>query len=198
MTEAQLFALGLALAALSGIRAYLTVFGIGLAGYLGWLDLPPALQVTTSPWVMATAGALTAVEFFTDKIPGVDSGCDLLQTLLRIPVGAFLAAAALSPDGHLSAASLAAGAGMALATHALKSGTRIVVNASPEPFSNWTVSAGEDALSLGGLALAFSHPWLALMLVVGVLLATCLTALWLASRLIGGLRRALGGRSASG
>ncbi|HMB42331.1 MAG TPA: DUF4126 domain-containing protein, partial [Luteimonas sp.] len=175
MTEAQLFALGLALAALSGIRAYLTVFGIGLAGYLGWLDLPPALQVTMSPWVLGTAGALTVVEFFADKIPGVDSGWDLLHTLLRIPVGAFLAAATLSPDGHLSASALAVGAGMALATHAMKAGTRAIINASPEPLSNWTASLGEDALSLAGLGLAFSHPWLALMMVVGVAAMTTLT-----------------------
>jgi len=197
MTEAELFALGLALAALSGIRAYLTVFGIGLAGYFGWLDLPPALQVTTSPWVLGTAGALTVMEFFADKIPGVDSGWDLLHTLLRIPVGAFLAAATLSPDGHLSAGALAAGAGMALVTHALKSGTRAVINASPEPLSNWTASVGEDAVSLAGIGLAFSHPWLALMLVLGVVTAMALIAYWLASRLIGGMRRVLGaGRAA--
>lgn len=198
MTEAPLFALGLALAALSGIRAYLTVFGIGLAGYLGWLDLPPALQIMASPWVLATAGTLTLVEFCADKIPGVDSGWDLLQTLLRIPVGAFLAAATLSPDGHLSAGALAAGAGMALATHGLKSATRAIVNTSPEPFSNWTVSAAEDALSLTGLALAFSHPWLALFLVLAVAGTLCWFALWLAGRLLGGLRRLFGAGHAAG
>ena len=197
MNEAQLFALGLALAALSGIRAYLTVFGIGLAGYLGWLDLPPALEVTTSPWVLGTAAVLTVVEFFADKIPGVDSGWDLLHTLLRIPVGAFLAAATLSPDGHLGAGALVAGAGLALATHAMKAGTRAVINASPEPLSNWTASLGEDTLSLGGLVLAFSHPWLALLLVLGVASAAALVAYWLASRLIGGVRRVLGGARAA-
>ena len=62
MPAAHLFALGLALAALAGVRAYLTVFGIGLAGLLGWVDLPPALQVTTSPWVLGTAGILTVTE----------------------------------------------------------------------------------------------------------------------------------------
>lgn len=197
MSEAQLFALGLTLAALSGIRAYLTVFGIGLAGYLGWLDLPVALQVTTSPWVLGTAAVLTVVEFFADKIPGVDSGWDLLHTLLRVPVGAFLAAAALSPDGQLGPAAMAAGAGMALATHAMKAGTRAVINASPEPLSNWTASLGEDTLSLGGLMLAFSHPWLALALVVGVVTLTALIALWIARRLIGGVRRVFGAGAAN-
>ena len=183
MTAAHLFALGLALAALAGVRAYLTVFGIGLAGLLGWVDLPPALQVTTSPWVLGTAGALTVIEFLADKIPGVDSGWDLLQTVLRIPVGAFLAAATLSPDGHLGAGALAAGAGAALFTHALKSGMRVAINASPEPVSNWTASLGEDALATGALALAFSHPWLALGLVVGTLTITAAIAWWLARAL---------------
>jgi uncharacterized membrane protein len=197
MTEAQLFALGLALAALSGIRAYLTVFGIGLAGYLGWLDLPPALQVASSPWVLGTAGALTVVEFFADKIPGVDSVWDLLHTLLRIPVGAFLAAATLSPDGHLAASALAAGAGMALATHLMKAGTRALINASPEPLSNWTASFGEDTLSLGGLVLAFSHPWLALVMVFGVLALAALITFWIARRVIGGVRRLFDGGQAA-
>ena len=102
MSEAHLYALGLALACLSGVRAYLTVLGVGIAGLTGWVELPAALQVTMSPWVLGTAGALTVVEFFADKIPGVDSGWDLLQTLLRVPVGAFLAAATLSGDGQLA------------------------------------------------------------------------------------------------
>jgi len=193
MTEAQLFALGLALAALSGIRAYLTVFGIGLAGYLGWLDLPPALQVTSSAWVLGTAGVLTLIEFCADKIPGVDSGWDLLHTLLRVPVGAFLTAATLSPDGHLSGSALLAGAGVALATHAMKAGTRAVINASPEPLSNWTASLGEDGLSIGGLALAFSHPWWALTLVLAVMASAALIAFWIARHVIGGVRRMIGG-----
>ena len=98
MSEAHVFAIGILLAWLAGIRAYLTVFGIGIAGYFGWLDLPPALEATTSPWVLGVSGVLAAAEFFADKIPGVDSGWDLLHTLLRIPAGAFLAAAAMSPD----------------------------------------------------------------------------------------------------
>ena len=98
MTEPTLFALGLVLAWLAGVRVYLTVFGIGLAGALGWMELPSALEVTRSPWVLGVAGVLAVVEFSADKVPGVDSVWDLLHTLLRVPVGAFLAAAALSPD----------------------------------------------------------------------------------------------------
>lgn len=191
MTEAHLFAVGLALAALSGIRAYLTVFGLGLAGWLGWVDLPPALQVVSSPWVLGTAGGLAVIEFCADKIPGVDSGWDLLQTLLRVPVGAFLAAAMLSPDGHLSAGVLASGAGAALLTHSLKAGTRVLINASPEPLSNWTASLGEDSAALAALALVFTHPWMALTLVLGVVSAGLLLTLWLARRLARRLARFL-------
>src|SRR6187551_2396069 len=111
MSEAPVFALGLALACLAGVRAYLTVFGVGLAGLMGWVDLPAALEVTTSPWVLGTAGALAVVEFCADKVPGVDSGWDMLQTLARVPAGAFLAAATLSDDGQLAFGALALGGG---------------------------------------------------------------------------------------
>jgi uncharacterized membrane protein len=177
MTEAHVFALGLALACLAGVRAYLTVFGVGLAGLMGWIELPAALQATTSPWVLGTAGALAAVEFATDKIPGVDSGWDLLQTLARVPAGAFLAAATLSDDGQLGTGALALGAGAALTTHAIKAGTRALINASPEPLSNWTASVGEDAAALGSLALVFAHPWLALGLLLCVMALIALPAL---------------------
>jgi hypothetical protein len=189
MTEAHLFALGIALAALSGVRAYLTVLGVGLAGLMGWVDLPPALAATMSPWVMVTAGALTAIEFTADKIPGVDSGWDLLQTLLRIPVGAFLAAAALSPDGQLGTGALIAGGGVAFATHALKTGTRAVINASPEPVSNWTASLGEDIATTASLGLVFAHPWIALGLVSVVIGGTAALVFWLARKALRGFSR---------
>jgi uncharacterized membrane protein len=178
MTEAHLFAIGVLLAWLAGIRVYLTVFGIGIAGYFGWLDLPQALEVTTSPWVLGVSGVLAIAEFFADKIPGVDSGWDLLHTLLRIPAGAFLAAATLSPDGHLGAGMLATGAGVALTSHLIKTGSRALMNTSPEPVSNWTASATEDAVVVGGLALAFAHPWFALAIVVAVSLAFALLVWW--------------------
>ncbi len=184
MTEAHLFALGIALAALSGVRAYLTVFSVGLAGLLGWVELPPALMATTSPWVLATAGALTAIEFTADKIPGVDSGWDLMQTLLRIPVGAFLAAATLSPDGQLGVGALAAGASVALVTHGIKTGTRALINASPEPASNWTASVAEDIATVGGVSLVFAHPWLALALVMFVIGGMALIVIWIARKLL--------------
>ncbi len=187
MTHAHLFAIGLALAALSGVRVYLTVFGVGLAGLMGWVELPSALQVTTSYWVLGTSGALALVEFFADKIPGVDSIWDLLHTLLRVPVGAFLAASTLSADGHLGGVALATGAGVALLTHLMKSGTRALINTSPEPVSNWTASLSEDAAVTGGLALAFTHPWLAIALLVGVVAGFLLSVLWLFRKLVRGI-----------
>lgn len=181
MSEAHLFAIGVLLAWLAGIRVYLTVFGVGLAGYFGWLDLPQALDVAQSPWVLGVSGALAMVEFFADKIPGVDSAWDLLHTLLRVPAGAFLAAATLSPDtgGDLSGGMLATGAGVALVSHVLKAGSRALLNTSPEPVSNWTASVTEDAAVVGGLALAFAHPWLALAIVVSISVGFALFVWWL-------------------
>jgi hypothetical protein len=192
MSEAHLFVIGILLAWMAGIRVYLTVFGLGLAGALGWLDLPPALQVTQSWWVLGTSGALALAEFFADKIPGVDSGWDLLQTLARVPAGAFLAAATLSPDGQLGGGALAAGAGIALTSHVLKSGSRALMNTSPEPVSNWAASVTEDAVVVGGLALAFAHPWIALILVVGISIALALAVWWVWRRVSRGLKRLLG------
>ena len=183
MTEAHVFVIGILLAWLAGIRVYLTLFGVGLAGLLGWVDLPPALQATQSWWVLGTSGALALTEFFADKIPGVDSIWDLLQTLARVPAGAFLAAATLSPDGQLSTGVLAAGAGVALASHGLKAGTRALLNTSPEPASNWVASVAEDGLVIGGLALAVAHPWLALVFVLGTSILGAL-AVWLVWRML--------------
>ncbi|MBP6798171.1 MAG: DUF4126 domain-containing protein [Luteimonas sp.] len=183
MSDAHLFAIGILLAWLAGIRAYLTVFGVGIAGALGWLDLPPALEATTSPWVLGVSGALALAEFFADKIPGVDSGWDLLQTLARVPAGAFLAAATLSPDGQLGAGMLATGAGVALGSHLLKAGSRALLNTSPEPVSNWTASAAEDVVVVGALGLVWAYPWAALAIVLGIGAVVALALWWVWRRL---------------
>ncbi len=188
MSEAHLFVIGILLAWMAGIRVYLTVFGVGLAGALGWLDLPPALRATTSWWVLGTSGALAIAEFFADKIPGVDSVWDLLQTLARVPAGAFLAAATLSPDGQLAGGALAAGAGIALTSHAIKSGARALLNTSPEPVSNVAASVTEDVVVIGGLTLAYAHPWIALIVVVGTTVLLALTIWWIWRKLSRGLK----------
>ncbi len=191
MTDAHLFVIGILLAWLAGIRVYLTVFGIGLAGLCGWLELPPALQATESWWVLGTSGALALAEFFADKIPGVDSVWDLLQTLTRIPAGAFLAAAALSQDGQLGAGALATGAGVALTSHVLKAGSRALLNTSPEPASNWIASLTEDSVVLATLALALVHPWLALTVLIGASVVGALLVWWVWRTLWRGVRRLL-------
>jgi hypothetical protein len=180
MPEAPLFALGLALACLAGVRAYLTVFGVGIAALLGWVTLPAGMDVVTSPWVLGTAGALAIVEFFADKIPGVDSAWDLVNTLARVPAGAFLASAAFAPDGEWSVAAAALGGAAALSTHTLKSSTRVAINASPEPVSNWVASGTEDAIAVGGLTLTVLAPVLA----AALLLVFTLAGLYLGWRLV--------------
>ncbi len=179
MSDAHLFAIGVVLAWMAGVRVYLTVFGVGIAGAMGWMDLPPALAVTASPWVLGVSGVLAAVEFFADKIPGVDSGWDLAHTLLRIPAGAFLAGATLAADGEMGAGAMATGAGVALASHVLKAGSRALINTSPEPISNWTTSLTEDVAVVGGLALVFAHPFIALSLLVSISVLIALAVWWL-------------------
>ncbi|RMH92909.1 DUF4126 domain-containing protein [Lysobacter pythonis] len=198
MSEAHLFAIGVLLAWLAGIRVYLTVFGVGIAGLMGWVELPQALRATESPWVLGVSGVLALAEFFADKIPGVDSGWDLLQTLARVPAGAFLAAAAMSPDGSLGPGVMAAGAGVALTSHVLKSGTRAVLNTSPEPVTNWSASIGEDVMTMGGLALAFSHPWIALVIVIALTVLFAALVWWLARKTVRGMRRLFGGDARPG
>jgi uncharacterized membrane protein len=189
MSEAHVFVIGILLAWLAGFRVYLTVFGIGVAGLLGWIELPQALHPAQSWWALGASGSLALIEFFTDKIPGVDSISDFIQTLVRIPAGAFLTAAALSPDGTLGTGALLAGAGVSMGSHALKSGTRALLNTSPEPGSNWLASFAEDGLVLAGLALALIHPWLALSLVVSVSIFGALLIWWAWCMLTRGFRK---------
>lgn len=170
------FAIGITLAWLAGVRVYLTVFGIGLAGLMGWMPLPAHLHVLQSPLVLSVSGALCLVEFFTDKMPGVDSLWDLLSTVVRVPAGAFLGGIALPTDGgDASITGMLLGGGIALGSHALKSTTRALINASPEPLSNWTASLSEDGLAVLALWLVATHPFWAL----GLLLVATIAFVWL-------------------
>lgn len=182
--SATAFALGVVLAWLAGVRVYLTLFGVGVAAQLGWLDLPASLEMARSPLVIAVCALLALVEFVTDKMPGVDSIWDLLHTLVRIPAGAFLGAIALPADsGELGVAGMALGASVAALSHSLKSGNRALINTSPEPASNWTASVAEDGLVLAMLALVVSHPFWAMGL---LLLVTCAAVclLWMLWRVL--------------
>ena len=155
----QSIALAALLAWASGIRLYLVIFLVGLAGHLGYVDLPSGLEVLEHPWVIGAAGLMLVVEFLVDKVPGMDSVWDFLHTFVRIPAGAFLAAGATSDQ--LPALTLAAGligGSITAGTHFAKSAARATVNASPEPFTNWGLSFSEDGMVIAGTWLAFNHP----------------------------------------
>ncbi len=152
------------------------LFVVGGLGYLGVVELPGGLVALAHPWVLAASGFMFCVEFFADKIPAVDTLWDTVHTFIRIPAGAALAASVFGDS--TSAATLAAailGGSLAAGSHFAKAGARAVINTSPEPFSNWTASFGEDLAVGTVLWLAFAHP-IAALVVLGVLV---LFMIWL-------------------
>ena len=182
--------LGLALGAgfSSGLNLYATVATLGLLQRFGIIHLPPSLQVFSHPWVLGIALALYAIEFLADKIPYVDSIWDVTHTLIRPPAAALLAysaAYAAAPEWRWSAALLAGG--VALTSHGSKASTRAAANTSPEPFSNWALSFGEDVLAVWLTWMATVHP------AATIVVATLLTALavFLLVHLFRFLRRSL-------
>jgi len=172
----QLVALAAAVGWASGIRLYAVLFIVGGLGYIHWVELPGGLAALAHPWVLAASGFMFCVEFFADKIPGVDTLWDTVHTFIRIPAGAALAASVFG-DSSTAAALAAAiiGGSLAAGSHFAKAGSRAVINTSPEPFSNWAASFGEE-LAVGTLLwLAFTHP-IAALVVLGLLV---LLMIWL-------------------
>ncbi|MDM0020476.1 DUF4126 domain-containing protein [Variovorax saccharolyticus] len=198
----QLLALAAALGWASGVRLYLVVLLTGLAGYLGWIPLPSGLQLLAHPVVLAASGFMVFVEFFADKIPGLDSIWDMVHTAIRIPAGAALAAGVFGAD-HAAMALVAAllGGGFAATAHAAKATTRAAINTSPEPFTNVGASLVEDTAVPVGLWLAVAHP-----LVFGLLfIAVLVLSVWLIRKswrflksLLGRVARIFSGRSDPG
>ena len=165
----------------SGINLYAALLVLGLGGATGNIELPPGLEALQDPLVIGAAGLMYAVEFFADKIPGVDSGWDTLHTFVRIPAGALLAAGAVgdvTPSIEIAAGIL--GGGLAATSHATKAGSRLLINTSPEPLTNWTASLGEDVMVFGGLWAALNYPlfFLGLLILFLVLVAWMLPKLW--------------------
>ncbi len=165
----------------SGINLYATLLTLGVLGASGNMILPADLQILTNPLVIGAAGLMFAVEFVADKIPGVDTGWDSIHTFIRIPAGAMLAAGSLGEVNAamtLSAAIL--GGTLAAGSHAAKSGSRVLINTSPEPFTNWFASLGEDVAVIAGVWAAVTHPYIFLVLLVLfiVLLVWALPKLW--------------------
>ncbi|MGD2030234.1 MAG: DUF4126 domain-containing protein [Desulfobacterales bacterium] len=178
---ANIISLTMGAAWASGINLYAAILVLGLLGITENIVLPPNLQLLMNPLVMGAAGVMYLVEFFADKMPGVDTGWDSFHTFIRIPAGALMAAGAvgdINPAMGLAAGIL--GAGLAAGAHATKSGSRVIINTSPEPFTNWTASVVEDILVIGGLWTALHYPWLfiALMIVFILLMIWLLPKLW--------------------
>ena len=158
-------AIAAALAWGSGLRAYAVIFALGLAGATGWLELPQHLRLLQHPIVLGASGLMTAVEFFADKLPWLDSLWDAVHSFIRIPAGAALAAAVFGDsDSAVTLAAAILGGTLSAGVHFAKAGARAAINASPEPFSNWTASLAEDAMVPVGLWLAFAHPILFFLL----------------------------------
>ncbi len=176
MDPPQFLALAAALGWASGFRLYAALFLTGLAGYMGWIELPSGLRILEHPAVLAASGFMLFVEFFADKIPYVDSVWDAVHTLVRIPAGAALAAGALGADGTAMAwVAALVGGSLAATSHATKMTTRAAVNTSPEPFSNMAVSLFEDGLVVFLLWLSAAHPAIfTIVLVVSVVVAIVL------------------------
>ena len=173
----QTIALTMGVAWASGINLYAAILVLGIMGSTGNITLPPDLMVLTDPLIIVAAGVMYIVEFIADKIPGVDNGWDTVHTFIRIPLGALLAAAAVGGEVNPSVAIAAAllGGGMAASTHATKAGSRVLINASPEPFTNWFASLGEDFVVITGLWTALHYP----MVFVIFLIIFILLLIWL-------------------
>ncbi len=181
MDTLQIVVLGMGAAWASGINLYAAVFMLGYLGATGHITLPPELQILSDPLVLIAAGFMYCVEFFADKTPGVDTGWDAIHSFIRIPAGAALAAGAVAEIGPAAEiAALLIGGGLAATTHATKAGSRVLINTSPEPFSNWGASIAEDLTVIGGLWVALNHPWLFLAALAGfiILMVWLLPKLW--------------------
>jgi Domain of unknown function (DUF4126) len=193
-------ALASLLAWASGVRLYFVICGVGLAGYLGYIELPAALRVLEHPWVIGAAGFMLVMEFLVDKVPAIDSAWDAVHTFIRIPAGALLAAGATGDT--LTPVTVVAGllgGTLTAGTHFTKAGGRALVNTSPEPFSNWGISFAEDVSVIGAISLALYYPavFLVLLAIFIVLM------IWLLPKVVRGVKtvfRALrreGGNAAS-
>ncbi len=186
MDTVSIIALSMGAAWASGINLYATIFMLGYLGTTGNIDLPPDLMVVTDPLVMTSAGLMYCVEFFADKTPGIDTAWDTLHTFIRIPLGAVLAMGAvgdMTPAVELAA--FIVGGTLAGATHATKAGSRIVINSSPEPVTNWTASIGEDLLVITGIWVALNHP-VAFLIALVVFIAMMI---WLLPKIWRGIKR---------
>ena len=185
MEMLQTMVLASLLAWASGIRLYLVVCAVGLLGHFQYIELPAGLKVLEHPWVIGSAGFMLAMEFLVDKIPGLDTLWDAMHTFIRIPAGALLAAGATGDS--MTAMTVVAGllgGTITAGTHFTKAGSRAMINTSPEPVSNWGASFTEDAVAMGGIWLALTHP-IVFLVFLGLFI---LLMIWLIPRIVRGIR----------
>lgn len=169
----------------AGINLYATIGVLGFLGLTGNIVLPEHLLVLQNPLVIGAAVLMYIVEFFADKTPGVDTGWDTIHTFIRIPAGVMLAAGAVgevNPAIVIVAGIL--GGTISATSHTLKSGSRILINTSPEPFSNWTASVLEDVAVVAGLWTALHHP----LAFLGLFFLFILLAIWLLPKIWHGIK----------
>jgi len=189
MDTVQIIALTMGTAWASGINLYAAVFMLGYLGSTGHILLPAELEVVTDPLVMFSAGLMYCIEFFADKTPGVDTAWDTVHTFIRIPLGAVLAMGAVGDTTPVvELAAFLVGGSLTAATHATKAGSRILINTSPEPISNWVASISEDLMVIAGLWTAINHPWVFL----GLLILFIGVMIWLLPRIWRGIQNIIG------
>ena len=164
----------------AGINLYATVAILGLASRYGWVSLPPQYEVFNNPWIIGGALALYVVEFVADKIPWVDSVWDAVHSVIRPVGGAAIAVATLGDNSPIAETVVALlGGALAASTHFSKAGTRVMANASPEPFSNWALSLSEDAFVVGLGVLALKYPAAAAIVVIVCLAIIVTLSAWI-------------------
>ena len=173
----------------SGINLYATIFMLGILGANNVIALPPSLELLTNPLVIGAAGIMYFVEFFADKIPAVDSTWDAVHTFIRIPLGALLAAGAVGEvNPAVTTAAFLLGGTMAAGTHAAKAVTRVLINTSPEPFTNIAASVTEDVAVVGGLWTALNYP----LVFIAFIVAFALFLIWALPKLWRGIKKVFG------
>lgn len=179
MDMPTMLALAGALGWASGFRLYAVVFLVGMMGLAGWLPLPASMHVLQNPAVLAVSGFMLFVEFFADKIPGLDSVWDLANSVIRIPGGALLAGSVFGLDGGtMTVVASLLGGTLAATAQAANTTTRAAINASPEPFSNIAMSFLQDGLVVGIVWLSTNHPLVfGVVLLVAVILMVLVTIL---------------------
>jgi hypothetical protein len=169
----------------SGLNVYAVILLLGVLGNTGYMTLPTDLEIVMSPVVMIAAGFMYCVEFFADKTPGIDTGWDAIHTFIRVPAGAMLAVGAMGEmQPAMQMGAFLIGGGLAATSHTTKAATRVMLNTSPEPFTNWTASLTEDIAVVGAMWAALNHPVIFLV----VLAVVVLVMIWVIPKLWRGVK----------